>query len=372
MNKRVLIIRNFASQVNADSYNLQEVGLGKALVKKGFDCDIVYYSDSNTFDEVIYEYQNRKLTIKWTKAIKFMSNSIFYSMLKKSVLSQYEFIISTEYNQIMTLLLAIFCKDKVYLYHGPYLDNNKRIVQIFYDTFLTPIIKRLVVKVFTKSDLAKEYLINKGFKNVKTIGVGLDSEKLDTNIKITMNDICRKIDLNKKNLLYIGVLEERRNIEFLFNIVSKLVKKDSNINLVVVGNGREEDTKKYFNLARELEVENNIFHLKKLKQSELKYLYQNLDLFIFPTNYDIFGMVLLESMYFKLPVISTFNGGAQTLLNKENGLVLNNLDENTWVESIYSILNNQTLRGKLGENARNKILEGYTWDKIVKKILSES
>ncbi|NCT37353.1 glycosyltransferase family 4 protein [Bacillus sp. EB93] len=72
-----------------------------------------------------------------------------------------------------------------------------------------------------------------------------------------------KINLNNKNLLYVGVLENRRNIEFLFKILARLVKLDSGINLVLVGDGKKEDTEKYFSLANKLNIEKNIIHIKK-------------------------------------------------------------------------------------------------------------
>lgn len=369
MSKRILIIRNFASKVNVNSYNLQEIGLGKALVRKGFDCDVVYYHDTDTFNEVIYEVEGKKLTIKWTKAIKFMSNSIYYSLLKKSILDQYDIVISTEYHQVMTFLLSILCGEKLYLYHGPYQDNSKNLIQQIYDKVLTPIIRNRVNKVFTKSDLANDYLKNKGFKDIETIGVGLDIEKLEVETESTIVELKSSIDFNKKNLLYVGVLEDRRNIEFLFNVFAKLIKKDSNINLVLVGNGKTEDTERYFKLANYLNIEQHIVHIKQLEQSDLKSLYKKMDLFIFPTNYDIFGMVLLESMYFKLPVVSTYNGGSQTLIKSGNGVVLRDLDENLWVDKIYSILMDKSLKDRIGENAHKQIINNFTWDKVANKII---
>ncbi|AYA78078.1 glycosyl transferase [Bacillus sp. Y1] len=369
MNKRVLIIRNFASEVNISSYNLQEIGLGKALVRRGYNCDVVYYSDKNTSDELIYEENGKKLIVKWTKAKKIMSNSIYYSLLKKSLLNQYDIILTTEYNQIMTFLLSILCPNKLYLYHGPYRDNNHKLIQKVYDLFFTPIISKRISKVFTKSDLAKDYLKNKGFKDVRTIGVGLDTERLEENINKEGN-MDLGIKFNSMNLLYVGVLEDRRNIDFLFLIFSLLLKKNPNINLFIVGDGKKEDTDRYFELADKLKIKKYITHIKELQQSQLKYLYENVDLFLFPTNYDIFGMVILESMYCKLPVISTFNGGAQTLINIENGVIIDQFNEELWVEVIYKILMDPELRERLSKNAYKKIIEGFTWDKIVNKILS--
>ncbi|MFC7371383.1 glycosyltransferase family 4 protein [Fictibacillus iocasae] len=371
MGKKVLIIRNFASEVNIDSYNLQEIGMGKAFVKRGYDCDVIYYNNKN-FDQMVYQHNQHKLTVKWTKAIKFMSNSIYLSLLNKRELKGYDMIISTEYNQIMTFLLSVYCKDTLYLYHGPYRDNNNKLIRSLYDAFLTPIIARNIKKVYVKSELAKEYLFEKGFQEISTIGVGLDIEKIeeDSNIRKDLLENIRAQLRDKKNLLYIGRLEEARNTSFLIKLIAEVSKFVSNINLVLIGEATSEDLKKYLDLIRELNVEKNIIHIPKLRQSELKYIYKEMDIFLFPSNYDIFGMVLLESMYYQLPIISTLNGGSQTLLKNNNKYIMDNLEIKTWSKMILGILNDSSLKEELRNSAKKNILKNYTWDNIVNKILS--
>ncbi|MBE0342848.1 glycosyl transferase, partial [Paenibacillus sp. 28ISP30-2] len=87
MIQKILYLRNFASKVNGASYNLQEVGLGKALVRKGFDCDIVYYNDhKETHLEQVYRHEGCTLRIIWLHGFKFLSNSIYRDVLKDSFL----------------------------------------------------------------------------------------------------------------------------------------------------------------------------------------------------------------------------------------------------------------------------------------------
>ena len=43
-NKRILYIRLAPYILSFDNYNLQEVGLGKAFCKMGYDFDIIYYA----------------------------------------------------------------------------------------------------------------------------------------------------------------------------------------------------------------------------------------------------------------------------------------------------------------------------------------
>ncbi|GAB1766406.1 glycosyltransferase family 4 protein [Priestia megaterium] len=368
MNKRILIVRNFASEVNLTSYNLQEVGLGKAFVDKGYDCDIIYYTKDKSSSQIVYELHERKLTIKWTKAIKFMSNSIYPSILRKKLLNKYKLIISTEYNQVMTFLLSILCGEKLCLYHGPYKDNGNKFIQKTYDLVATPIIRKKTSKVFVKSELAKSFLSRKGFENLETIGVGLDIDNLEKNTnENVLQDITRA---QGQNLLYVGVLEDRRNIEFLLNVVARCVRQNINRKLILIGNGKEEDVRRYFSVAKSLNIESNIIHIKKLAQSDLKEVYQSADLFLFPTNYDIFGMVLLESMYYKLPIISTLNGGSHTLFNNvEGGVIIDNFNERIWAEKINEILEDNVSRKEMGESAHLRIRNEFNWSFIANKIV---
>ena len=46
-NKNVLYVRSGPYKVNINNYNLQEIGFSKQLCNKGFNCDILYYSNKN-------------------------------------------------------------------------------------------------------------------------------------------------------------------------------------------------------------------------------------------------------------------------------------------------------------------------------------
>ncbi|MFR9081560.1 MAG: glycosyltransferase family 4 protein [Coprococcus comes] len=52
-------------------------------------------------------------------------------------------------------------------------------------------------------------------------------------------------------------------------------------------------------------------------------------------------MVLLEAMYYGLPVFTTYNGGSSTLINNENGIIIENTDCNEWSEKIVKVLSDK-------------------------------
>ena len=98
-------------------------------------------------------------------------------------------------------------------------------------------------------------------------------------------------------------------------------------------------------------------------------VYQACDAFLLPTRYEIFGMVLLKAMYYRLPVFMTYNGGSSTLMTKDNGIVIENLDADEWSKKIVEVLEDEMICKKIGDAAHKTIEEDYTWDALSDKFL---
>ena len=94
----------------------------------------------------------------------------------------------------------------------------------------------------TKSQKATTFLMQKGIhtEQIDTIGVGLDIDALsdDNNPVEEVNKVCN-IQTERK-MLYIGRIEERRNIEFLLTVLKDVVEKDKEAQLVIVGDGEKD------------------------------------------------------------------------------------------------------------------------------------
>ena len=59
---KILIIRMYPNVLNINTYNCQEIGLAKALIRKNNVCDIVLYTDKNPYEEDI-KFDNNILNI---------------------------------------------------------------------------------------------------------------------------------------------------------------------------------------------------------------------------------------------------------------------------------------------------------------------
>ena len=212
---KILIVRLFPDELNINNYNVQEVGLAKALVKKGHVCDIVLYTNKqeNYIQEIEVE-ANKKIKIYWLKGKKFLGNAFFDKELK-NIINNYDIIQSGGYDQIYNAILNKKLNKPLLIYHGNYNSKYSKgykkkclVSDIFYLFFRD--YKK--VHFITKSKISTDFLNKKGYKNVETLGVGLDIDRFSKNVAI--NKKIEELKNNKQEnnyLLYIGKIEERRN-----------------------------------------------------------------------------------------------------------------------------------------------------------------
>ncbi|HFD2051434.1 glycosyltransferase family 4 protein [Clostridium perfringens] len=369
-NKKILYVRSGPYKVNLNSYNLQEIGFSKSLCDKGFNCDILYYSNFNK-DEEIYSNNNCKVRILWRKGIKILRTGIYPQILNKKFLSRYDLIIATEYSQIMTILMSKL-SNNVVIYNGPYYNLFKiKFIEKIYDKLFVNVINKNIKQVFVKSDLAKEYLTKKGIKNISVLGVGLDISKFELDNKPS-NKINKLIDFMKKNkcLLYVGSLDDRKNFRFTLKVFEKVNNINPDIKLVVIGKGKRGYVENCFKEIKN-ETKKNIIHINQLDNNYLKFVYKEASIFILPSKLEIFGMVLLEAMYFGVPTITSINGGSSTLIkNLVNGIIVNEFNEDEWCRSILNLIKDNEFAAKLSLNAKNTIKNNYTWKEISEKFIN--
>lgn len=373
---KILIVRMWADYLNIKNYNCQELGLARALVRKNNQCDIVLYTDVEKEDEDIWvDNLNKKIHIYYLKGKKLLKN-VFYQNRLYEIAKDYDIVQTTEYDQIGNVKLGKKVHSKMIIYHGPYLSSytkgyhKKCILSDIYYFFHK---KYKEIPCITKSNLASKLLEKKGFKNITTIGVGLDSERfhdvgeMDEKIKELQ---YKKSKENLRYMLYIGKIEERRNIKFLIDILQKSIQYNPQIRLLIIGTGNEKYFSECVEYAKQKGVYDKIIYYKSFEQNKLPYIYKCCDLFLLPTYYEIFGMVLLEAMYFGLPVITTLNGGSSTLIkNEKNGMICDLNDLNEWIEAIMKCLNNEIYMESISKNAQQFVKNNFTWDKIVDKFI---
>lgn len=173
-------------------------------------------------------------------------------------------------------------------------------------------------------------------------------------------------------LLFVGSLDERKNFPFLLELFASIKQSDvgKNLKLVLIGNGKDSYVKKKLaNISQVLRED--ILRVKKMDNAQLKFIYPFAKCLLLPSKEEIFGMVLLEAMFFGCVPITSKNGGSTTLiLDGENGYVVDSFDVLKWTCRLKEILKDEKKRKLVSETAQKTISENFTWKLLAKKNLN--
>lgn len=373
---KILLVRSSPGYVDVRTarYNIQETGLARAFNKKGHQCDVVFWGGKK--EEVVeIEYdKDRTFKVFYLKAYNVLKNGAYVGL--KELSKDYDIVHCGGYDQLESWLLAKAIPEKLVVYHGTYYSDfnkgyNKKVKVI--DKLFLPRFKKKGVFFDTKSNLSADFLKKRGLKDVYPVGVGIDLEQLKAK-EMLESPLSDKI-LSLKNdgkgiLMYVGRIEPRRNILFLLDVFKAVNESDKDTRLLIVGKGEEEYKKKCFEHAEKIGVEDSIIYEEYLDQKNLPLVYSYADVFLLPTIYEIFGMVLLEAMYFGAPVVTTYNGGSDMLIeNNESGIIIDNFEVDKWKDAIIGLMNDKGLSEMISSKAREKIEKEFTWDSLSDKFI---
>ena len=119
-------------------------------------------------------------------------------------------------------------------------------------------------------------------------------------------------------------------------------------------------------------LEGNAFYAGRKYGSEKTPYFENADVFAFPTFYhnETFGLVNLEAMEYKLPIVSTNEGGIpDVVINGENGLICERKNAESLASALEKLLLDKNLRIRYGENGYKKFKSEFTLQSFEKRFV---
>ena len=171
-----------------------------------------------------------------------------------------------------------------------------------------------------------------------------------------------KLDKKEKVIIsFASRLVVEKGIIKLIEAFKLLINEFPNILLYIAGYGKLEDY-----IKSESALENRIIFLGKLLPEEIYNLFNQSDIFVYPSYYpEGFPTVVLEAAYLKNLVIASDRGGTQELIiNEDYGIIL----KEDSVDEIYSnfkyFIENISLRDIVSENISQRVSNFFSWDII--------
>lgn len=233
--------------------------------------------------------------------------------------------------------------------------------------------------VITVSYAMREHMISLGYsaEKIRVVYNGVDVEKYDMK-KMSEEKIAefkQKLGIGKDlAILFIGRLNWVKGADVLLRAMPGILKEVPRAKLIILGSG--EDEKMLLSLASSLGIEKNvIFEFKYVSEEERILHYAACDIAVFPSKYEPFGIVCTEAMSMGKPVIVGARGISglreQVIPSGESicGFHINPYDPEDIAKFCIAALKDESLREKMGKNARKRAVENFSWDKSAEQTL---
>jgi teichuronic acid biosynthesis glycosyltransferase TuaC len=173
---------------------------------------------------------------------------------------------------------------------------------------------------------------------------------------------------NKKIILSVGSLIERKGHEYLIKAVNILKEEFENIICIIIGSGVR---KRYLDkLVKSLNLNSYIEMAGKLPHDEVLKFMSWCSIFVLPSWDEAFGTVYGEAMAFGKPVIACKNEGLSEMIeNGIHGFLVNKRDEGDIASAVKKILTDDMLEASMGSASKILVEKNLNYDFMASEIV---
>lgn len=339
-------------------YNAQEIGLAKAM--DAFCTEVkVYRLVDESQEERTEHIEGSKNANVWFMPSKRIGNNGLFDV---SVLDK-------------TLDALVFFSDTQFVVPNVYRWARKNnVVMLPYigvlESHSTSRLKKLIVDFLfqrnisvyrkchclAKTPKVKEGLKDLGVDQATVVPVGLDLTLMKQDFEQTDSLELRKkygYQPEDKVLLFVGRMIEEKQPVRMIDIFARACQKDARYRLLMVGSGELRNSVE--EAIAEYGITDKVRLIDRIPNSDIWELYRIADCFVNLNQQEIFGMAILEAMYYGCKVVAWEAPGPSFII--ENGVsgFLGKDEEGI----LTSICEKQLDRPKISE----RILNHFTWDK---------
>jgi rhamnosyl/mannosyltransferase len=236
-------------------------------------------------------------------------------------------------------------------------------------SFYNPLLKKFYERadriiVATPKHLECSPFLSIFYKKCRVVPFGIVLEEYELNNEKTkaIQELNREVPI----ILFVGRLVYYKGIDILIRSMTDIQAK-----LLIIGTGPLESALK--KLTLQLNLDKKVKFLGPVKYEDLVFYYHACDFLVLPSvaNSEMFGMVQIEAMACRKPVISTNLPTGVSWVNQNGitGLLVTPGNVSALSQAIRKLIENPALRQEMGEAGRKRVEENFTREKMVEGVL---
>lgn len=347
-------------------YNSQEIGLGRALGRLGHEVCIFKLISGKNLPSKKEERLSENVLYTRLPAGNIGSNGFFdKSFLPKDA----DLFICFSDTQLFTGSVYKWCR-KNNICFIPYIgvlesvstSAVKRTLMSIHNKRLIRIYRKCAQKaaVLCKTPEIVDACKSKGITNVILFPVGLDSDILNKDFRdIPRNELRKELgfDESGKIILFVGRLEEDKKPVQVVELFKQVFDKDSSAILCMIGRGSLENEVK--TKIFELGLRENVKSVLSVPNIDIWKYYRIASSFINYCPNEIYGMAILEALYYECPVYAYLAPGPSFILGRTN--LPDNICTDDPAELVKCMISGTGESSPEGEMTK-AVMESFTWD----------
>lgn len=230
-----------------------------------------------------------------------------------------------------------------------------------------PLHKKADYVIAISQALQKELIEKFHYKEnqIRLIYNGVSREMFDRQVGEEEKCIIKKELYIPQNIPIIGFVGSLNSIKGLDVLLEACGLINGNFHLVLLGDGDQE-------WVTSLIEDKNLTKKVSIYPFQNPYrFYSIVDIFVLPSRKEGFGLASVEAMMMGIPTIRSNVGGSSDQIDHGlNGYIFKNEDAKELAKYLYILLEDKALRKNMGDNARNLVLNKFTEDIMMDKLIN--
>jgi glycosyltransferase involved in cell wall biosynthesis len=150
--------------------------------------------------------------------------------------------------------------------------------------------------------------------------------------------LSKPSDRDPNRLLFVGLLDpsHKKGVPYLLRALAQLQERREDWHLDIVGDG--EARTEYERMARELGIADKVSFLGLKPKEEVAEFMRQADLFVLPSLYETFAVVVAEALACGIPVLATRSGGPEEFVTNDVGMLVPPGDSHALCEGLDYML----------------------------------